>query len=603
MRQEVQNSFVEGLSSDLNPLIAQNTVLTDCLNGTYITYNGNDFTLQNDMGNYGLQNCKLDPNYIPMGIQEYAGIIYIVSYNPITNKMQVGSYPSPKTIFDSDQNAETESDITDIIIPKGGDNLGMSTSDKPMFDQTYFEYLIVSKTINSIDIPINFYCVNYDYIKNKGLLHQFTSPNMDDIKLYPGDEYYVYVEADTTPGADNTQNLPSNITKYGFQTLQYYILSDDKKLYNLSNYEINEQYVQSNTSFKPVQWEIPGYLTYKTSIPNLYRCNLIIKSLGILRDHKTLYPNAVTCSFYTSIEIMDPDLKEYLLENSDGDGYRLKVRYSFYKDKFNSEDPAMIDLKLPTGDESDLVNEITLNRLNDLVYKNKNSYENSYNYYNPITVGTFDNFIVEDENKIQTVRFTSSLEKYPDMLCFARVEAASNTELARSVFTSFNEFNTTTSYETTNNGATIIFSDENTGKAESDGQVFAINDDSVQITSWIPQEEGETIYNYNNLYITCVPYLEYLPQGKEDGSGVNPVTEIIYEQYRQTYTIPLSVLLGMSSVNIGANKYWWKTHYNNFNRTTENCYYELFFDVSSKVNDSSNQWHYILLSVSDNNQL
>lgn len=484
MRQEVQNSFVEGLSSDLNPLIAQNTVLTDCLNGTYITYNGNDFTLQNDMGNYGLQNCKLDPNYIPMGIQEYAGIIYIVSYNPITNKMQVGSYPSPKTIFDSDKNTETESDITDIIIPKGGDNLGMPTSDKPTFDQTYFDYLLASETIKKDNnTPINFYCVNYDYIKNKGLLHQFTSPNMDDIKLYPGDEYYVYVEADTTPGVDNTQNLPSNITKYGFQTLQYYILSDDKKLYSLSNYEINEQYVQSNTSFKPVQWEIPGYLTYKTSIPNLYRCNLIIKSLGILRDHKTLYPNAVTCSFYTSIEIMDTDLKEYLLENSDGDGYRLKVRYSFYKDKFNSEDPAMIDLKLPTGDESDLVNEITLNRLNDLVYKNKNSYQNSNNYYNPITVGTFDNFIVEDENKIQTVRFTSSLEKYPDMLCFARVEAASDAELTRSIFTSFNEFNTTTSYETTNNGATIIFSDENTGKAESDGQVFAIDDDSVQITS------------------------------------------------------------------------------------------------------------------------
>lgn len=173
---------------------------------------------------------------------------------------------------------------------------------------------------------------------------------MEDIKLYPGDEYYVYVEADTTPGVDNTQNLPSNITKYGFQTLQYYILSEDKKLYSLSNYEINEQYVQSNTSFKPVQWEVPGYLTYKTSIPNLYRCNLIIKSLGILRDNKTLYPNAVTCSFYTSIEIMDTDLKEYLLENNDGDGYRLKVRYSFYKDKFNSEDPAMIDLKFPTSD-------------------------------------------------------------------------------------------------------------------------------------------------------------------------------------------------------------------------------------------------------------
>ena len=68
-RQEALNTFTEGLVMDLNPLTTPNNVLTDCLNGTLITYNDNEFILQNDQGNYKLENCKLKPNFIPVGIK------------------------------------------------------------------------------------------------------------------------------------------------------------------------------------------------------------------------------------------------------------------------------------------------------------------------------------------------------------------------------------------------------------------------------------------------------------------------------------------------------------------------------------------------------
>jgi hypothetical protein len=97
MRKETSNQFTEGLVSDLNPINTPNTVLTDNLNGTLITYNGNEFSLQNDQGNYELKNCRLPANYIPVGIKEYGDILYIVSYNPITERVQIGSYPSPLT--------------------------------------------------------------------------------------------------------------------------------------------------------------------------------------------------------------------------------------------------------------------------------------------------------------------------------------------------------------------------------------------------------------------------------------------------------------------------------------------------------------------------
>ncbi|MDA3855332.1 MAG: hypothetical protein PF569_03675 [Candidatus Woesearchaeota archaeon] len=51
MRKSATNSFTGGLNLDLNPLNTPNDILTDCLNGTLITFNGDELTLQNDAGN------------------------------------------------------------------------------------------------------------------------------------------------------------------------------------------------------------------------------------------------------------------------------------------------------------------------------------------------------------------------------------------------------------------------------------------------------------------------------------------------------------------------------------------------------------------------
>ena len=95
------NTFTGGINTDLHPLLQPNDTLTDCVNGTLITYNGNENMLQNDMGNYDLKNAKLPPGYIPMGMKEHQGVLYIVLMNPITKKVQIGSYPSPQTDFGS----------------------------------------------------------------------------------------------------------------------------------------------------------------------------------------------------------------------------------------------------------------------------------------------------------------------------------------------------------------------------------------------------------------------------------------------------------------------------------------------------------------------
>lgn len=97
------NSFTGGINTDLHPMLQPNNTLTDCVNGTLITYDGNENMLQNDMGNYALKGAKLPVNYVPIGLKEYGGILYIVAYNPTNKHVQIGSYPSPKVNFDASE--------------------------------------------------------------------------------------------------------------------------------------------------------------------------------------------------------------------------------------------------------------------------------------------------------------------------------------------------------------------------------------------------------------------------------------------------------------------------------------------------------------------
>ena len=101
MQKEASNIFSGGIISDLNPLTTPNEVLTDAINSTIITFTGNEFTLQNDAGNVKIDKMKLEKGFVPIGMKEYGGIVYIASYNPITKECEIGSFPSTKTIYDN----------------------------------------------------------------------------------------------------------------------------------------------------------------------------------------------------------------------------------------------------------------------------------------------------------------------------------------------------------------------------------------------------------------------------------------------------------------------------------------------------------------------
>lgn len=151
------NTFDKGLIMDLNPIATPNNVLTDCLNGTLITFNGNENVLQNDMGNGRVESAYLPEGYVPLGTTELGGIIYIVSYNPLSNKCQIGSFPSPERNLSSDDEGLSSSAIT----------------------QT-------------------------DFIKNENIIQTSKTVELYKNSLNPGDKYIVYCNNNAIPENANT---------------------------------------------------------------------------------------------------------------------------------------------------------------------------------------------------------------------------------------------------------------------------------------------------------------------------------------------------------------------------------------------------------------
>lgn len=119
------NTFTKGLSTDLSALATPENQLIDAVNATLLTFNGNEMSLQNDMGNARIVKSdgsyvKLPTGFIPIGVKEYGGIIYFVLYNKTTKETEIGSFPGPQHIDIHSKEfidiTNTSDDLDDSII-------------------------------------------------------------------------------------------------------------------------------------------------------------------------------------------------------------------------------------------------------------------------------------------------------------------------------------------------------------------------------------------------------------------------------------------------------------------------------------------------------
>ena len=232
MRQTQTNTFSDGLNMDLHPLTTPNTILTDCVNGTMITYNDNEFVLQNERGNNKIKigdndHVKLSEGFIPVGMKEHNGILYIVSHNPQTKESEIGTFPSP--------NKQQEHGVT--ITFNGDDEYKANYNS---FDQSiiYYDYnVIVTNQDNyTFESDHNSLIVLEHFILNK-------TGEVTKTKLIPTESEKTYRfthEGEGTLGYRYRPYYLSSITpsiipaKNGSNAqLVIEATSDDKELYSL----------------------------------------------------------------------------------------------------------------------------------------------------------------------------------------------------------------------------------------------------------------------------------------------------------------------------------------------------------------------------------
>ena len=212
-KQVAVNTFQNGLVMDINPLVTPNQYMTHCLNGTLVTFNGNENALQNDMGNGRVETAMLPEGYIPMGTCSFGGIIYIASYNPEKKLSQIGCFPSPERNITSDEIFRDRKSIqeSDFITSEDG--------------------------LNHIKTALK-------------------KLELSDIEFSPGDKYKIYFGDDPK---NNPENNPyRNITDYNSTT---HNIGDNPKYLRIHVVSVGDnsiQYLDNGLKWFKTQGTIEG---------------------------------------------------------------------------------------------------------------------------------------------------------------------------------------------------------------------------------------------------------------------------------------------------------------------------------------------------------
>ena len=145
MKQQESNQFDKGMNLDLNVINVDNHTLTSALNATMITRNGNEMVLQNDMGNAKVELAYLPSGYVPVGMKEFGGIVYVASYNPLKGTSQIGSFPSPETVINSNETKEPEIKINPETIFNSKETVNK------VIDKIYVKNVLINHELKSGD--------------------------------------------------------------------------------------------------------------------------------------------------------------------------------------------------------------------------------------------------------------------------------------------------------------------------------------------------------------------------------------------------------------------------------------------------------------------
>lgn len=298
-RKSTANTFDKGLVMDLNPITTPNNVMTSALNVTMITFNGNEYVLQSDMGNGRVETAYLPSGYVPVGIVEFGGIIYVASYNPLIGKSQLGSFPSPE------RNISTE-EINQNVVDLSNGDFGFNQSD--------------------------------------GASTFYVQKNLYPDKLTPGDKYIVYTKIgsissnnnklwDCADSSNNAVNIGGqNVTKA--VKLSFATITDEGKIVKLSNLRtyrvngINGEYIVPEISYNGNKPNLDSYRSLVESPYNIFNSKVSGKLL-LIAELVTIdeFNVSISCEFVgpDTAELKDVKISANISYTSDNNVFLYAV--------------------------------------------------------------------------------------------------------------------------------------------------------------------------------------------------------------------------------------------------------------------------------------
>lgn len=412
-----KNSFEQGLIMDFSPDNTQANCLTSALNATLLTFNGNEMQLQNDMGNGRVETAYLPEGYIPVGTCEFGDIVYIVSYNPLINKSQIGCFPSPERNISSEEIGNLQQKLSWKDFQEGNEvpngKLKASSVKKIIFEKSlnpgdkYFAYIkhnskedpLVSNqnTITDVGNSLHLYGdypkllrIHLVAIEDGGKINYLDNT----VKWYgnKGTEYFLQslkLAEDQTPDLDSYRTIVSDAYTV-FQSKvsgKLAILAELEKITGFScthsvhtqdNFDENKKYKNTNYQvYLHTSWETndldvnpSGYVILESKIDN--------EEYGVLNGIKNIKddnPDFIEISKEDSPDIQYKNIyyRHYKIEDAcTYEEYVQNMSFASLKEKFINE--------YTNGNDNNYIpNKITQLKEKGKGYSNKFVY-NAFNY-------------------------------------------------------------------------------------------------------------------------------------------------------------------------------------------------------------------------------
>lgn len=234
MKNQSVNTFEGGLNYDLNPLATPNNIVTDAVNSSYITFNGDELSMQNEAGNAALDTHRqiAPETYVPASESSYSvgeEVSYTSPiYTPEGNHLQYFKNINVNRIQNPNYTRKLNWTLTNVsgVVVTNGINLTFGTSNGTISQRLNLVYNKSYKLI--IDIGVgnnvtNHYRIDHYYSGSTtpdvttGDL-DLTSSGIDSFFLTPSSSEYEYTVLTITgvsssATVDNTSTLqPIEIT-------------------------------------------------------------------------------------------------------------------------------------------------------------------------------------------------------------------------------------------------------------------------------------------------------------------------------------------------------------------------------------------------------